>query len=89
MTKDATFAFSSLAPGHPHVPNGPAPVTASSLAAGQAPAGPVSVHLGPVNVNLERPEGLAGEALDAARDGLKSLFGRVREGLQEGGGLRL
>lgn len=81
MTKDATFGFSGTATG--------AAVTASSLAAGQVPAGPVSVNLGPVNVNLERPEGLAGEALDAARDGLKSLFGKVREGLQEGGGLRL
>lgn len=85
MTRDASFSFTSTATGNPLAPTGPAPVTAESLAASATAAGQnqhgVNLALGGVSLQMERPDGIAGDALDAARDGLRDLFGRVRKGV--------
>ncbi|GAA6034770.1 hypothetical protein JCM8097_001161 [Rhodosporidiobolus ruineniae] len=88
MVRDAAFAFGPSFSALPPMPSS----LSSSLPASsahpqqqpQAQRDPFALNLGPVSLNVGGQAGNALEAgVDAARDGLRDVFGRLRERVQD------
>lgn len=78
MTRDASFSFPA---GSSSATLALRPTTTAPTAPAQNGPG-LNLNLGPVSLNVGGGAGGALEAgVDAARDGLRTLFGKVREGV--------
>ncbi|GAA5834502.1 hypothetical protein JCM11251_007023 [Rhodosporidiobolus azoricus] len=99
MVRDASFSFSPSAlssslPASSSVSSSTqnaASAPSSSQTPQGAPTAPsnnFNLSLGPISLNIAPPEGRVGNTIeagvDAARDGLRDVFGRLRERVQEG-----
>lgn len=84
MVRDASFGFPAIASSHLALSQTAPSAEPPAVNANGTRADGVHVNIGPVSLNVGGGAGNALEAgVDAARDGLRDLFGRVRKGVDE------